>query len=420
MSAGIRGRGSSGGTAKNRDRVNDGPTAVVVDAQAPGLAVVRSLGRRGVRTLVATHSPHEAAVASRYAAGVILTPEPGIDDEGFVTALLRGLPAGERPVVIPTSDDAVVALAGNIDRLAERCTVAGSSLPVADWFIDKRKTARLAAKVDVRAPQTSLPLDLEQASALGESLVFPALVKPSEGHVFIRETGLKMLAVHNTAALLDAVRACMEAGVQPIVQEIIPGPPEYGVNHIVYLRGDEVVAEFTARKIRNWPADWGSPCAVVSERVDGLTDRTRRLLVAAGYEGMACAEYKYDDRYDDYQLFEVNVRHNLSGSLAPRCGVDFPWIDYANRAGIDVGRTPALGAFEEGIHWVDTLRDVGSVVTTGTWWRHPQKAVAPYGGAGTRAFWDRDDMEPFRLHVADSAGRVLRRLRGRFGVSRRT
>lgn len=359
-------------------------------------------------------------MSSRYTAGVILTPEPGLDDEGFVTALIRGLPAGERPVVIPTSDDAVVALAGDIDRLADCCTVAGPPLPVADWFIDKSKTARLAATVDVRAPQASVPQDLEQAAALGEGLAYPALVKPSEGHVFFRETGLKMLAVRDTAALLDAVRACMEAGVEPVVQEIIPGPPEYGVNHIVYLRGDDVVAEFTARKIRNWPVAWGSPCAVVSENVDGLTDRTRRLLVAAGYEGMACAEYKYDERYDDYQLMEVNVRHNLSGSLAPRCGVDFPWIDYANRAGIDVGRTPALGGFEEGIHWVDTLRDVGSIATTGTWWRRPRKAVTPYRGAGARAFWDRDDMAPFRLHLADSTGRALRRLRGRFGVSRQT
>jgi hypothetical protein len=100
--------------------------------------------------------------------------------------------------------------------------------------------------------------------------------------------------------------------------------------------------------------------------------------------------------------------------------VDFPWIDYANRAGLDVGATPALGAFEEGVHWVDTLRDVGSVATTGTWWRRPRRAVEPYGGAGARAFWDRDDMAPFRLHVADSAGRAIRRLRERFGVSRRT
>jgi predicted ATP-grasp superfamily ATP-dependent carboligase len=148
----------------------DGPTAIVVGGLAPGLAVARSLGRRGVRVLVATHSPDEPAASSRYVSGVLLTPNPAVDQDSFVAALIAGAPAGERPIIVPP-DDAVGAVARNLDRLADRFTEAAPSWPVAEWFIDKRKTALLAEKVGVRAPRFSVPTDFDQAVRVSEDVV---------------------------------------------------------------------------------------------------------------------------------------------------------------------------------------------------------------------------------------------------------
>lgn len=388
----------------------DGPPAIVVSAQAPGLSVLRSLRRRGVRVTVATESLTEPAASSRYASAVVLTPDPATDPTGCVDALLEALPTDERPVVIPSGDDAICALASGYDRLADRCVVASPRWPVAQLFIDKRKTMKLAAETGVRAPRSTIDLDYASAASVAESLTFPVLVKPSVSHILTRLTGKKMLAVASKSEFVEAVRLCEDIGVAPYAQEIIPGPPEHGVNVIVYVRNHEVVAEFTARKVRNWPADWGSPCALVSERIAGLEERTRRLLVAAGFEGMACAEYKYDDRCDDYQLMEVNVRHNLSGALALRCGVDFAWIDYAHHAGLDQGPTNPSGSFTEGVSWVDTFRDAANIATTGTWWRSPRAAIAPYRRSGAWAFLDRTDMKPFLRRAKQLVQRELPRL----------
>jgi D-aspartate ligase len=397
---------------------NSGPAAIVIGAQAPGLAVVRSLGRRGVKVFVSTHSANEPAAASRYVAGVLITPDPAIDPDEFAATLGDRIGAGDRPIIFPTSDSAVSAVARNLDRLADRCTVAGPSWPVAERFIDKRKTVQLAAEVDVPVPPWSIPRDLSHAAKIADEVTYPRLVKPSQGHVFTRHTGRKMLAVDDGPGLIAAVRLCSEVGVDALVQEIIPGPPEYGANQIVYVRGTEVVAEFTARKVRNWPADWGSPCAVVSERIDGLTERTRRLLVAAGYEGVACAEYKFDALRNAYQLIEVNVRHNLSGALAPMCGVDFPWIDYSTHAGLDTDDKISGSEFVEGIPWVDSFRDTVNLATTGTWWKNPRGAVGPYRGSGARAFFDRDDMAPFRRRAVQLSGQAARRTRRRLDLRR--
>lgn len=396
------------------------PAAIVIGAQAPGLAVIRSLGRRGVEVLVATHDANEPAACSRYAEGVLITPDPAVDAVGFATALRDQIRPGDWPIIIPSSDSAVSAVARNLDRLVDRCTVAGPTWQVAERFIDKRKTAHLAEKVGVSVPPSVILRDLNHAAELADGLTYPLLVKPSQGHVFTRHTGRKMLSVDDGPELVAAARLCAEVGVGALVQEIIPGPPEYGMNHIVYIRSTEVVAEFTARKIRNWPTDWGSPCAVVSERIDGLTERTRRLLVAAGYEGIACAEYKFDARRDDYQLIEVNVRHNLSGALAPECGVDFPWIDYSIHAGLDTYDETSGSEFVEGIPWVDSFRDTINLATTGTWWRDPRGAAAPYRGRGARAFFDRDDMAPFRRRAAQLVSQAARRRLQRFVQARRT
>lgn len=393
--------------------MNGGPTAIVIGAQAPGLAVVRSLGRRGVTVLVATHSASEPAASSRYAAGVLIAPDPAIDPDGFVATLRNQIRTDDRPVIIPTSDSGVLAVARNLDRLIDRHTVAGPSWPVAERFIDKRETVKLAAEIGVSVPPWSIPVDLTHAAEIAEEVNYPVLVKPSQGHVFTRHTGRKMLSVNDGPELVAAVGLCTEIGVEALVQEIIPGPPEYGANQIVYVRGSEVVAEFTSRKIRNWPTDWGSPCAVVSERIDGLAERTRRLLVAADYEGVACAEYKFDARLDDYQLIEVNVRHNLSGALAPLCGVDFPWIDYSTHAGLEMDEEISEPESVMGVPWVDEFRDTANLATTGTWWRDPGGAVAPYRGRGAHAFFDRDDMAPFWRRAAQLAGQGARRARPR-------
>jgi predicted ATP-grasp superfamily ATP-dependent carboligase len=154
---------------------------------------------------------------------------------------------------------------------------------------------------------------------------------------------------------------------------------------------------------------------VVSERIDGLAERTRDLLVEAGFEGMACAEYKFDHRCGDYQLMEINVRHNLSGALAIRCGVDFAWIDYARRAGLDPGPTTPPGGFEEGVYWVDSFRDLANIVTDGAWRRAPRAMVDPYWRPGAWAFLAREDMAPFRRRAEQLGrrgfGRVSSRVR---------
>jgi predicted ATP-grasp superfamily ATP-dependent carboligase len=200
-------------------RIHRGPTAVVIGAQAPGLAVVRSHGRRGVNLLVATHNAGEPAACSRCAAGVLITPDPAIDPAGFTAALRDQIRPGDRPIVIPSSERAVSAVVRNLDQPVDRCTVAGPTWPVAERFIDKRKTAHLAAEVAVSVPASVTPLDLHHATELADGPTYPVLVKPSQGHVSTRHIGHKMLSVDDGPELVTAARLCAEIGVGALFRD---------------------------------------------------------------------------------------------------------------------------------------------------------------------------------------------------------
>jgi len=79
----------------------------------------------------------------------------------------------------------------------------------------------------------------------------------------------------------------------------------------------EPLAYFTARKILQFPDDFGTGCLVQSESLPELVEPTKRLWLALQYEGMAEVEYKHDPRTDEYRLIEINTRP--LGPASVRC-----------------------------------------------------------------------------------------------------
>ncbi len=126
-----------------------------------------------------------------------------------------------------------------------------------------------------------------------------------------------------------------------LIQELIPGPDAYGVNYNAYRVGGAIVAECTARKVRQAPPGFGLPRVVRSVEVPQVVEPGRAILEALGLEGFACTEFKYDARDRTFKLLEVNGRHNLSTLLSVRSGMNFPWISYRH---LTSGTLPARHA----------------------------------------------------------------------------
>lgn len=371
--------------------------AVVVSGYTMALAVVRALGEAGVPVVLVHYGPKDIAQTSRNVVAAIRVPDPMVDEDGFVDALvLRARELGGA-VLIPASDESAVAVSRHLQRLADLYRVAAPPWEVTERFIDKSKTYALAEAAGVPAPRTVLPGSEEELLEAAGSIGYPVLLKPAESHLFTERFKRKMVRAATPFELLAAYRAAVEAGLEVMVQEIIPGDDCSVVNYNAYFWADQALAEFTARQLRKAPPELGSPRVAISERIPEVIRPGRKILSAIGFEGFACTEFKRDSRDGVYKLMEVNGRHNLSGLLAVRCGVNFPLMQYRHVA---EGVVPVGGEFRSGVYWTDLFRDAGYSLASLRLERfRPSEYLAPYGRYHCDAILDKRDMGPFRARL---------------------
>ena len=379
---------------------------LVVGAQTAGLGVVRSLGRRRIPVVVLHYRASDVAHLSCHAAASVRVPAPDRDEAAFIRAVLELAAGYGGGLLVPTADEAVVAVSRHRDILGHHFTVACTPWDVTARFIEKRRTYELATAVGVPCPRTSAPATREDAEAYARTAAYPCLVKPSRGDRFVARFGTKMFRVTNSRDLLDGYDRAIDAGCDVVLQEFIPGADEAGVNYNSYWIEGRPVAEFTAAKVRGGPPRLGSPRVLVSRRVPDVIEPGRAILRALRFSGYACTEFKRDARDGRLKLMEVNGRHNLSTALAVQCGIDFPWLQYRH---LVFGETPPPARFREGVYWIDLLRDVGySLGRRGSERSGFGSYFRPYAGPRVFAIPSGDDPMPFIKECAGLVGRLLR------------
>jgi D-aspartate ligase len=369
-----------------------GPPALVISKGAQGLAVARGLGERGVRVIVLHWTDHDVARLSRHVSEAIRVPHPEHDGTAFVETLLS---LGERfagAVVVPTADEAVRDVARAKQALERYFVVDCPDADVVERFIDKRHTYDLAAERGIPIPRTLVPEGPEDLEAFHEQVMYPCLVKPRESHRYVWHFSTKLAVVESLGEMRSAYRAAVDAGVDVVIQEMIPGPDSNGVNYNAYRWGDEILAECTARKVRLAPPRFGVPRVVVSADVPAVVAPGRAILEALGLEGFACTEFKYDARDRTFKLLEVNGRHNLSSLLSIRCGLNFPWISYRHRT---TGERPAAVRARTGLYWIDETEDIPhSATRAGRDSRPLRELMRPWVRDHVFAVYDADDPAP--------------------------
>ena len=367
--------------------------AIVLGAETAALGVVRALGRHGVPVVVLHYGSTDTAHRSRYVnARARITP-PHENEAGFVADVIASVQRYGGGLLIPASDEALVAVSRNLAALEQGCTVACTPWEITATFIEKRLTYALAERVGVPCPRTTVPASRDDVLRYAERAAFPCLVKPSQGYRFVARFHQKMFLVQNRDELIARYEQATAAGCEVVLQEFIPGADGQGVNYNSYWWNGAPLVEFTAVKVRGGPPAVGSPRVVESRFVPQVLAPGRAILRAMGFSGYACTEFKRDPRDGRLKLMEVNGRHNLSTALAVRCGIDFPWLQYRHPVH---GELPEPTRFEEGIYWIDLLRDVGYSLTRRRSERYPLRDyLRPYVRRHVFAIPEWGDPAPF-------------------------
>lgn len=375
------------------------PGAVVIGGDYQGLAIARSLGRRGVPVFV-LDDERSIAPASRYVRASMRVDT--LRDEASTLAALEA--AAQRHslhgwLLYPTRDETVAAIARQRDRLAGIYTVATPEWPVVRWAWDKRETYRLAAEQGVPAPRSRLlgdVADLDRVDTPG-----PWVIKPAIKEHFFYATGRKAWRADDRAQLELRVReASALIGVQEVVvQELIPGGGEAQVSFCAMVAGGRLRATMTAQRLRQHPIDFGRATTYARTIPDpGLVEPSRRLLEAIGYHGLVELEYKLDVRDGQFKLLDFNPRTWGYHGLAQRAGVDFPYHLYAHAFGLPA---PDDGRSRHGVNWVRLATDLPTAaLEVGRRRMRVRPVIRSLFAADVEAVFSREDPLPWLAELA--------------------
>jgi predicted ATP-grasp superfamily ATP-dependent carboligase len=333
----------------------NGIGAVVIGGDYQGLAVVRSMGQRGVPVFV-VDDERSIARFSRYVTCSLRVPDLR-SEEATMHALLRsaqrfGL---EGWVIFPTRDENVAAIARNRETLTERFRVPTPAWDVVRWAWDKRNTYRLAASLEIAHPRTwysDTPIELDRIDADP-----PFVIKPAVKSRFLQATKAKAWRAdsHEELRVLTE-RAGRIAGPEGfVIQELIPGDGRNQFAYCSFFKDGRAVGTMVACRRRQHPPEFGrSSTFVETTEEPSLESSSERFLAAIDYYGLVEIEYKWDPRSGEYKLLDFNARTWGYHSLGRRAGVDFPYLLFCDQVGRE---TPTCRA-SAGVTWMRLVTDL--------------------------------------------------------------
>jgi D-aspartate ligase len=258
-------------------------------------------------------------------------------------------------VLLAGGDEELEIMANHREALADRFLLDLSN-PVAQlMMLDKLATYNAAKEAGVPTPRFWQIQSEEDIHRLRDALIYPLIVKPKVSHVFQRKFKSKFFVAESFDQLLEAYRVAESAGVETLLVEKIPGPDSRYCSYYTYLDEEgNALFDFTKRIIRRYPINMGMASCHVTDRVEHVRELSLKLFRQVGLQGLANAEFKYDERDGQLKLMECNARFTAGNSLVARAGFDLGNFVYNRIVGIS---QPPLTDFRTGLRLWDPLRD---------------------------------------------------------------
>jgi D-aspartate ligase len=322
--------------------------------------LVTALGRAGIPCAVSA-VPGDPALFSRHVRWVLPWADPRGDPEAMTAALEAFARTQARPPSLYYNGDADLVYA------SRNRAVLGRSfrfvLPEADLvesLVDKLRWQELAEQLGFPVPRAAVVGS--DGPPPSESLSWPLVTKPARGrHTAWRSRfGPRKAILVKTGDELEDVRRRLP-GEPLIVQEFVPGPESEVHSYHVYVDdGDEVVAEFTGRKIRTFPPQFGETTALSVGLDSGIAAMGRDMVAALKLRGVAKFDYKRAPN-GQWFLLEVNPRFTLWHNAGASAGVNIPALVHADLNGAGRPRHSLTGTAQ----WCHPTADFRAARATG-------------------------------------------------------
>lgn len=300
---------------------------VLGDDSRAFLAVVRSLGRRGLEVHVCPFNHTSPALASRYIAAVHRLPPYDLDAAAWVKAMRDLMERHRFALVVPCDDRSILPL----HRHAEAWEGTRIALPneqAFTAFFDKLATRRLAQQAGVAIAAGEVlherPAGVsaaEQAAALVARYGVPLALKPRHSFDLNQIASRRSVRILDSEARLSAELDGLDCPENYLIEAFFRGS---GVGVSVLAAEGRVVQAFQHHRVFESDPTGGSTYRVSAPLDPHLLASVEALAAASGLHGVAMFEFRKNMATGQAILLEVNARFWGSLPLAIASGVDFP------------------------------------------------------------------------------------------------
>jgi D-aspartate ligase len=306
------------------------PRAVILDGADGGLAVTRALLRRGVPVSVIAVPSYRWVTRARGVDGRLATTDEEWAHE------LDELASRGPGVLIPASDRAVEFVSQQRERIPSVLRSFEGPASAHLKLMDKASLYSIAAEAGVRAPVVELLPNRAELDAVAARAAYPSLLKPVLSHVYRNLFGTRRnILVNDPDELREAATPALDAGLEWLVTEFVPGP-ETSLEGAVTVRLSDgsLALGYTRRKLRQHPPYFGAGSVLETAAAPEVMAMAQRLLDAADFVGISSLEAKRHEVTGEHVLMEINIRIPQNIGLGEAAGVDPSWRVYATLAGI--------------------------------------------------------------------------------------
>ena len=292
-------------------------TVIVTNAEKrSALAVIRSLGKQGIRVIACSHTKYSPSFYSKYCHSHFIYPAPTENIKAFVSKLNDFCSRIKNPIVFPVSDDINLILTQN--KINAKILM---SSPM-DYATNKKKLFDFAKKINIQIPKTTVIKNKKDMNKINQ---FPCIVKPIQSQ-YILNNQIKSSKVHIARTKEDLIAhgtPLLKQFDEFLLQEYVPGK---GVGYFAIAKKGRVLLDFQHERLREVPYT-GGPSSLRKSIYDSkLEQLSSKLLTKLKWTGLAMVEFRKEG--DNYYLMEINGRAWGSLALAQHSEVDFPYNTY--------------------------------------------------------------------------------------------
>jgi predicted ATP-grasp superfamily ATP-dependent carboligase len=285
------------------------------------LAVVRSLGRKGISVTVGERTFLNTSFFSKYCTRHLIYPSPRRSPDQFIEFLLKEIKENHYDCLFPMEEETLLLMAKYHSEISQYTCLLIPDLKKIEFVRDKGNLMQFAETNGIPIPKTHTLPPTQSLPPWGGGGDEGYVIKPR-----ISSGSFGIVYVKKREDLIPSYQTVHAQYPFPIIQEWIPdGDGTFGFSAL-FDEASNIKAAFVHKKLRMYPIQGGPSTLREGVEHPQIMELGLSLLKSLNWVGVGMLEFKVDPRDGTPKLMELNPRFWGSLQLAIVSGVDFPYL----------------------------------------------------------------------------------------------